>query len=103
MKYLVLVTVFFSTLIWADCGKVLCTDPCSHSKVELSGDKCSVTWNSDKKCFEAYAECGESKKCLGALCYDYCENRYLYFKKGNTCEEYFDPSRLCWAANVSCK
>jgi hypothetical protein len=92
----------FSVLA-GDCTSIHCPDPCSHSRVELMGDRCSVTWDSKRKCFAAYAECKDSKKCFGALCYDGCTGIDRYFKKANTCYKAFDASALCWRAYARCE
>lgn len=93
----------YTPLLFAQCGLIECYDPCTHSNVQLEGDKCSVTWNETEKCFEAYTECGNSKKCLGALCYDGCANRYQYFTQANTCSYFFDPAKLCTATLGNCE
>lgn len=103
MKLFLLSLVLASSLLYANCGTIECYSPCAHGKVSLEGDKCSVTWNEEAKCFEAYAECGDSKKCLGALCYSYCEGKDHYYAKANSCKDYFDPAKSCWGSYGKCE
>lgn len=99
--------IFIATLslgvVRADCEIISCFDPCTHDHVQMTGDKCSVTWNEAKGCFQAYTECEQSKKCLGAYCYDGCTQRYRYFKTGNTCQNVFDPAQFCWSVRSICE
>ncbi len=90
---------------WATptCGPIECYDPCSKSKISLDGDRCNLTWDAARKCYTAYTECKDSKKCLGAVCYDDCDDKDRYFPKANTCKEALDSSASCWRAYATCE
>lgn len=41
--------------------------------------------------------------CEGLLCYDSCLGRFIFLRDSNTCVEYFDPARFCWAVYGTCE